>query len=120
MIDFQEHRFGSAGFADRAMRKRAGLYKRAGAYIGHDEAGRACFADGQAAILLCGGARSLKGSLVIPWLVDGHLKDKNGAHHIIALDLKRQDTVIAAQQVSHGRLCFHFNPAGRRGCLLTT
>lgn len=110
MIDFEQHRFGSAGFANFRSRRRAGLYSKQGAYIGHDEAGRACFASGQAAILLCGGARSLKGSVAIPWLVDGYLRGRHGADHIIALDLKRQDTIVGALQVRQGRHCYYFNP----------
>ncbi|MEL6577625.1 MAG: type IV secretory system conjugative DNA transfer family protein [Pseudomonadota bacterium] len=114
-IDLEADRFGSAGFADCAMRKRAGLYRRQGAYIGHDAAGRACYAGGQSAILLCGGARSLKGSVVMPWLVDGYLRDGDRLQHIIALDLKRQDTVVASLQVRQGRHGFYYNPRQAAG-----
>ena len=88
MIDFQRYRFGSAGFANRAMRGRAGLHGKRGAYIGHDEAGRPCHSDQQSAILLCGGARSGKGNFIIPWLVDGRLASGGEAHHVISLDWK--------------------------------
>lgn len=115
MIDLQNDRFGSAVFANRAMRRAAGLHKKYGAYVGHDDAGRVHRIGGQSAILLVGGARSLKGSLVIPWLVDGGIGDRNGPHHIIALDMKRQDTVVAAQQVRHGRRCYYFNPRRAAG-----
>ena len=110
MIDLERARFGSSGFANHAMRKRAGLYGRRGAYIGHDAAGRPCHADGQGAILLCGGARSLKGSIVIPWLVDGCLGNDAGSHHVVALDVKKQDTVVGGLQVKQGRRCYYFNP----------
>lgn len=115
MIDLESARFGSSGFANRAMRKRAKLYKRQGAYAGHDAAGRPCHADGQGALLLCGGARSLKGSVVTPWMVDGCLSDASGSHHIIALDLKRQDTVVGGLQVKQGRRCYYFNPRRAEG-----
>ncbi|MEM6913397.1 MAG: type IV secretory system conjugative DNA transfer family protein [Pseudomonadota bacterium] len=113
MLDLTEDRFGSAGFADAHARKKAKLNKGRGAYIGHDAAGRPCHSDQMSAILLCGGARSLKGSLVVPWLVDGRLGGKHGKDHIVTLDWKGQDTVIAAQQLSNGRFVFAFNPRGK-------
>ena len=117
MIDYQEQRFGSAGFASAAMRRRAGLYRRRGAYIGHDQAGRPCHSDQQSAILLCGGARSGKGNFIIPWLVDGCLttggSGKDTAHHIVSLDWKGQNGVIAGLQVLQNR--YTYNPRGQRG-----
>lgn len=108
-------RFGTAAFCNRAMRKRAGLYKPYGAYIGHDEAGRPNYSDQMAAILLCGGARSGKGNFIIPWLVDGNLKSKRDMHHILSKDWKGQNGIIAGQQVRHGRWVFNFDPRGNRG-----
>jgi len=111
MIDYQKYPQGSAGFCDTAMLRRAGLFEASGAFIGVDPAsGRKCYASGQSAILVCGGPRSCKGSISTPWLVDGHIRDANGPHHIIALDLKQQDTVIASQQVPHRRWAYYFNP----------
>lgn len=115
MIDFQRYRFGSAGFANRAMRGRAGLHGKRGAYIGHDEAGRPCHSDQQSAILLCGGARSGKGNFIIPWLVDGCLASGGEAHHVISLDWKGQNGVIAGMQVPQNRRIYNYNPRGNRG-----
>ncbi len=115
MIDFQEKRFGSAGLANRAMRRRAGLHKKRGAYIGHDEMGRACHSDQQSAILLCGGARSGKGNLIIPWLVDGCLSSGGEANHILSLDWKGQNGLIAGLQVQQNRRIYNYNPRGNRG-----
>ncbi|MEL6171287.1 MAG: type IV secretory system conjugative DNA transfer family protein [Pseudomonadota bacterium] len=114
MIDPSVDRFGSAGFADARMRRDAGLRTPQGAYIGHDPAGRAHYSSQQSALLLVGGARSLKGSVVIPSLVDGCLYDENGPHHLVLLDFKGQDGPIAAQQVRHGRHCYYFNPRKSR------
>ena len=99
MIDLSEQRFGSAGFCDYRRRKAAGLHGPIGAFIGMDEAGRVCRSDQQSAILLCGGARSGKGNLIIPWLVDGAIRDDGGLHHIICMDCKGQDSPVAALQV---------------------
>lgn len=115
MIDPSKDRFGSAGTADARMRRGAKLNKRRGAYIGHDPVGRVCYSYQQSAILLCGGARSLKGSVVIPWLIDGCLHSENGYDHIVLLDWKGQDGAIAALQVRQGRHCFYFNPRMQRG-----
>ena len=115
MIDFQDQRFGSAGFADRAMRRRAKLNRKRGAFIGHDEAGRPCYSDQQSAILLCGGARSGKGNFLIPWLVDGCLTSGKKAHHIVSLDWKGQNGVIAGLQVRQGRHIYNYNPRSHRG-----
>ncbi|MEO0625260.1 MAG: hypothetical protein AAF183_24255 [Pseudomonadota bacterium] len=93
-INLETQRFSTADFANRAIRRQAGLYKRRDAHIGPDEAVRPHFDGSWAAILLDGGARSLKGSIVFPWLVDGCLGEGNGSHHIFALDFKRQDTVV--------------------------
>ena len=114
-IDFQEQRFGSAGFANAAMRRRAGLYQRRGAYIGHDEAGRPCHSDQQSAILLCGGARSGKGNFIIPWLVDGCLTSGGQVPHVISMDWKGQNGVIAGLQVRQGRHIYNYNPRRNRG-----
>lgn len=102
MIDMNTHRHGSAGWADARMRRQAGLYGPYGAFIGMDEAGRICRSAQQSAILLCGGARSGKGNLIIPWLVDGAIADPSGLHHIISMDWKGQDTPVAALQVHRG------------------
>ena len=115
MIDLSKARFGSAGIADYRIRKSAGLYSPYGAFIGMDEAGRTCRSDQQSAILLCGGARSGKGNLIIPWLVDGAIRDKNGPHHIITMDWKGQDSPVAALQVLYGRHSYYFNPRRVRG-----
>jgi len=66
MVDFQRSPNGSAVFADARMRRRAGMMKRKGAYVGTDDAGRHHFSDQQAAIMICGGARSLKGGVITP------------------------------------------------------
>ena len=115
MIDFQRYRFGSAGFANRAMRRRAGLHRKRGVYVGHDEVGRPCHSDQQSAILLCGGARSGKGNFIIPWLVDGCLASGGEAHHVISLDWKGQNGVIAGMQVPQNRRIYNYNPRGNRG-----
>ncbi|MEM9211737.1 MAG: type IV secretory system conjugative DNA transfer family protein [Pseudomonadota bacterium] len=115
MIDFEKDRYGSGGCADALQRKKAGLNKPQGAYVGHDDAGRLCYSDQQAAILLCGGARSLKGSLVQSWLNDGKLTSKHGSDHILLLDWKGQDTPIAALQVRHGRHLYCLNPRRKPG-----
>ena len=115
VINPESDRFGSAAFANRAMRRRAGLYKKTGAYIGHDEAGRPNHSDQMAAILLCGGARSGKGNFIIPWLVDGCLRTGREVHHVINLDWKGQNGIIAGQQVPHGRWIFNYNPRQQRG-----
>lgn len=115
MIDFERDRFGSAGFANRAMRRCAGLHKKRGAYIGNDEAGRPYFSAQQSAILLCGGARSGKGNYIIPWLVDGCLNTGGEADHIISMDWKGQNGLIAGQQVPQNRRVYNYNPRGNRG-----
>lgn len=51
--------------------------------------------------------------MVLPWLIHGKLKSKHGPDHIILLDLKSQDTAIAALQVSQGRHLYCFNPRGK-------
>jgi len=114
MIDPSVDLHGSAGTADAYMRRDAGLLTPKGAYIGHDPAGRAHFSDQQSAVLLVGGARSLKGSAVVPWLVDGCIHSDAGPHHLVLLELKGQDGPIAAQQVRHGRHCFYLNPRRNR------
>lgn len=103
MIDLHEHRHGSAGGADARMRRQAGLNNRAGFYIGTDEAGRHCHSNQQASLMICGGARSLKGSLIIPSLVDGCLNGDFGPANIISMDWKKQNGEIAALQVKQGR-----------------
>ncbi len=115
MIDFESDRYGSGGFADARMRKRAKVNVSQGAYIGHDEAGRDCYSLQMAALLCCGGARTLKGSLVQSWLTDGKLRSKYGLDHIVLLDWKGQDTIIAAQQVRHGRHIYCFNSRRKHG-----
>lgn len=40
MFDPSVDRFGSGCFCDARMRRRAGIHKKQGAYIGHDAAGR--------------------------------------------------------------------------------
>ncbi|MEM0987339.1 MAG: TraM recognition domain-containing protein [Pseudomonadota bacterium] len=113
MIDYQRYPQGSADKANTAMLREAGLFVPEGAYIGDDPAsGRPCYAGGQAALYCSGGARSLKGSVVLPWMIDGCIGDHNGPHHIINLDLKLQDSVIAALQVHHGRHHYFYNPRG--------
>ena len=114
MIDFQKHRHGSAGFANASTRKRAGLNQKQGAYIGTDDAGRHCYSDQQAAILLCGGARSGKGNFIIPWLVDGCLSSNGEADHVIGMDWKGQNGPIASQQVRQGRRIYNYNPRSNR------
>lgn len=113
-IDLEKDRFGTAGLANRAMRRRAGLTRKRGAYIGTDDWGRHCYSDQQSAILLCGGARSGKGNFIIPWLVDGCLTTDGGADHIISMDWKGQNGLIAGQQVPHGRWIFNYNPRQNR------
>lgn len=113
MIDFEVSPWGSAGFADARVRRRAGLNNGQGAYVGTDRAGRHCHSDQVSALLICGGARSLKGSLVIPHLVDGALRSGNEHHHILALDWKGQDSLVGALQVRQGRHCIAFNPRGK-------
>lgn len=103
MIDFEQHRFGSAGFADYAMRRRAGIHQPRGAWIGTDEAGRHCYSDQQAAILVCGPPRVGKGNLITPWQVDGRLTGAHGPVHIVSSDWKHQNGRIAAMQVPQGR-----------------
>lgn len=115
MIDMLNHRHGSAGFCDARMRRKAGVYRAYGAFVGVDEAGRICRSNQQSAILLCGGARSGKGNLIIPWLVDGAIGDKNGPHNIINMDWKGQDSPIASLQVKQGRRMYSFSPRHVRG-----
>jgi len=103
MIDLSNNPHGSAWVADARVRRKAGLYKKTGFYIGTDEAGRPCHSDQQAAVMICGGARSLKGSLIIPGLVDGCLNGDFGPVNIVSMDWKRQNGEIAALQVRQGR-----------------
>jgi type IV secretion system protein VirD4 len=110
MIDYENDPYGSAGSADARARRRAGLNKGQGAYIGTDAAGRHCHSDQMSAMLICGGARSLKGSLVIPHLVDGALRTADQHHHILNFDPKGQDSMVAALQVRQGRYCISINP----------
>lgn len=114
MIDPSVDRFGSAGSADARMRRRAGLNKKQGAYIGHDPVGRACYSAQQSGLLLCGGARSLKGSVVQPWIVDGCMSSKHGQDHLVLLDWKGQDGVVGSLQVRQGRHGYYFNPRWQR------
>jgi type IV secretion system protein VirD4 len=106
----EHYRFGSGGLADAGIRKRAGIYKPHGLFIGQDERGRACFSNQQAAMLLVGGARAGKGDLIIPWLVDGHYRD-----HIISMDWKAQNGCISQLQVLQGRDVVNWDPRGRSG-----
>ncbi len=115
MADPTVQRFGSADTCNFRMRRRAGVYGGRGAYIGHDPAGRACYSNQQSAILLTGGARSLKGSLVIPWLVDGRIGGDHGHDHIVMTDFKGQDGAVSALQVRQGRHGYYFNPRRQRG-----
>lgn len=110
MVDLQQSPHGSAEFADARMRKRAGLMKRHGAYIGTDEAGRHHYSAHQSAILVCGGARSLKGSVLIPWLIDGYLNGAFGPMNIVSLDFKFQNGRIAALQARQGRHVVNITP----------
>lgn len=110
----ESHRHGSAGFCDARMRRKAGLNRSNGAFVGIDEAGRVCRSDQQSAILLCGGARSGKGNLITRWLVDGAIGDKNGSHNIINMDWKGQDSPIASLQVTQGGRIYTFNPRRKR------
>ncbi len=114
MIDPQRDRFGDARWSTYAMHRRAKLYQRRGLYVGTDDAGRHCYSAQQSALLLAAGARFGKGSFVIPWLVDGCLGSENGPYHVINLDLKQQDTIIAGLQVAQGRFCYSYNPRGVR------
>lgn len=110
MIDYEQDRFGTAGFADARMLDAAGLYRaKNGLFIGEDEHGRKCHSSQMAALLLNGGARSGKGNLIIPWLVDGHFHD-----HIISMDWKGQNGSIAQLQVLQGRRVINFMPRGDR------
>ena len=119
MIDFEQQRFGSSGFCNTTTRRRAELYERYGAYVGHDEAGRPCHSNQQSAILLCGGARSGKGNFITSWLVDGCLRapgrGKDNASHIISLDWKGQNGLIAGLQVAQNRRIYNYNPRKNRG-----
>ncbi|MEM5476032.1 type IV secretory system conjugative DNA transfer family protein [Pacificibacter sp. AS14] len=110
MVDLQRSPHGSAGFANALMRKSAGLMKRHGAYIGTDEAGRHHYSSQQSAILVCGGARSLKGSVLIPWLIDGCLNGAFGPMNIVSLDFKFQNGRIAALQARQGRHVVNITP----------
>jgi len=107
-IDPREERFGSGALADHHMRKDAGVYEHGGAFVGVDERGRMCFARGQAAMLLVGAARSGKNSLIVPWLIDGHISD-----HVICMDWKNQLGEIAGLQVHQNRRIVNFDPRGR-------
>lgn len=109
-FDQSQFRFGTAGFADRHMIAKAGLYKaRNGLFIGNDPNGRPCFSDQMSAVLLNGGARSGKNNFIIPWLVDGHYSD-----HIISMDWKGQNGNIAQLQVLQNRRVINFAPRGGR------
>lgn len=111
MIDPEELRFGSGGFADTGMIAGAGLYRsRGGLFVGYDEMGRKCFSSQQSGVLLSGGARCGKGNLIIPWLVDGHYPE-----NVIISDWKGQNGVVAQLQVRQGRRVVNFNPRKRRG-----
>lgn len=114
MVDLQRAPYGSAGFADARMRKRAGLMRHEGAYIGTDEAGRHHYSSHQSAILVCGGARSLKGSVLIPWMIDGYLNGAFGPMHIVSLDFKFQNGRIAALQARQGRHVVNITPREAR------
>lgn len=59
------------------------------------------------ALLLCGGARSFKGSFITPWLVDGYYTD-----HVINMDWKGQNGSISALQVLQNRRVINYNPRG--------
>lgn len=97
------------------MRSKAGITKSPGAYIGTDEAGRHCYSDQQSAILLVGGARSGKGNFIVPWLVDGNIRTGRESDHIISLDWKGQNGVIAGLQVRQNRRIYNYNPRNMRG-----
>ena len=104
----ETYRFGSGGFVNRKMRRRAGIHKKRGLFCGFDEDGKACYSDQQAALLLVGAARSGKGDLIIPWLVgDG----TDG--HIISMDWKAQNGPISQLQVLQGRSVINWDPRGR-------
>lgn len=103
MVDFQRGPYGSASFADARLRRKAGLNRPQGGYVGTDDVGRNCYSHQQSAVLLCGGARSLKGSVIIPWMVDGKLNGSLGPMHIVSMDWKNQNGRIAGLQVRQGR-----------------
>lgn len=105
-----EHRFGTAGFADAGVRAAAGLHKPDGLFCGLDEDGRPIFSGGQAAVLVSGGARGLKGSLIVPWLTDGAF-----SHSVVNMDWKGQNGALAALQVAQGRHVINWNPRGVHG-----
>lgn len=107
-MDYQKNPYGSAQFASPLDCQQAGLHKQHGLYIGHDASGRACFSDQMSGLLLCGGARSYKGSFITPWLVDGHYTD-----HVINMDWKGQNGSISALQVLQNRRVINYNPRGK-------
>ncbi len=110
MIDYERHRFGSAGFADERMLHQAELYRaKNGLFIGEDANGRQCYSSQQAAIWLNGGSRSGKGNFIIPWIIDGHFSD-----HVLLTDYKGQNGSIAQMQVPQGRHVINFMPRGDR------
>lgn len=98
-------RHGSAAFADLYELRDAGLHQRGGLYIGDDERGKPIFSDGQAPVLLMGGARSGKGNFIIPWLIDGSCRD-----HVISMDWKGQNGAVSALQVDQNRRVINFAP----------
>lgn len=51
---------------------------------------------------------------MIPWLVDGCLRGREGHHHLLLLDWKGQDGVVASLQVRQGRHGYYFNPRKQR------
>ncbi|MEO1325020.1 MAG: hypothetical protein AAFV59_18685, partial [Pseudomonadota bacterium] len=62
-----------------------------------------------------GGARVGKGNFIIPWLVDGLLQSDGIAQHIISLDWKGQNGIIAGLQVQQRRHVYSYNPRAMRG-----
>ncbi|MEO1137693.1 MAG: hypothetical protein AAFW68_13995, partial [Pseudomonadota bacterium] len=101
-------RHGSAGLDDgaRALARRLGRKTETSLYAGDTAFGQKLYSTQQSGIGLICGPRGGKGKyFIIPWLVDGVYQ-----HHVINMDWKFQNGVVAGQQCFLGRHVINWNP----------
>jgi len=97
-LELSENRFGTARFATRKEKKRAGIYTKTGdaVYVGHDEHGYACYGKGQGGVVITASSRKGKQMfLLTPILCDGE-----PLYNVVILDPKPELIYMAQGQTN--------------------
>lgn len=112
MIDNEDYRFGSAGFAEDGELSRAGFFGHSGNSLLIGFAGkRPIYWNSAGGALLIAGARSGKLRDVLGYNICAGIY----AHSTLILDMKGELAAISQDQTKAGKHCLYWNPAGLHG-----